>query len=230
MSIYAIADLHLSGFKEKPMDIFGENWLNHWEKIQDNWHECVKSDDIVLIPGDISWAMRLEEARVDIDELCALPGKKILLRGNHDYWWSSLNKVNSILSNNTYALQNNSFIIGDYVIIGTRGWTMSIEKSTSQDVVIYTREVERLKLSVNSINEKEAGGRTTVAMFHFPPFNESHLPSALTDILTEAKVSAAVYGHLHEKSLKGAFNGILNGVDYSLVSCDFLNFKLKKIL
>ena len=230
MSIYAIADLHLSGFREKPMDIFGENWNNHWGKIQDNWHECVKNDDVVLIPGDISWAMKTNEARIDIDELCALPGKKILLRGNHDYWWSSLNKVNSILSNNTYALQNNSFIIGDYVIVGTRGWTMSIDKSTSQDVAIYNREVERLKLSVGSVDEKEAGGRTKVAMFHFPPFNETHAPSELTDILTQFNVAEAVYGHLHEKSLKGAFNGVLNGVDYSLVSCDFLDFKLKKIL
>ncbi|MEZ4357290.1 MAG: metallophosphoesterase [Eubacteriales bacterium] len=230
MGVYAIADLHLSGFREKPMNIFGENWNNHWEKIKDSWHECVKDGDVVLIPGDISWAMKLNEVKVDIDEVCALPGKKILLRGNHDYWWSSLTKVNSILSNNTYALQNNSFIIGDYVIVGTRGWTMSMDKATSQDLVIYNREVERLKLSVASVDEVEAGSRARVAMFHFPPFNETHSPSELTDILAQFKVSEAVYGHLHEKSLKGAFNGPLDGVNYSLVSCDYLDFKLKKII
>ena len=124
MNIYAIGDLHLSGASPKPMDIFGDHWADHWVKIKENWHSLVKADDIVLIPGDLSWAMRPEEAATDISEICALPGRKVLIKGNHDYWWGSIVKVRSMLTNYTYALQNDSIVFDDFVIAGTRGWDM----------------------------------------------------------------------------------------------------------
>ena len=150
MNIYAIGDLHLSGQSPKPMDIFGDHWTDHWPRIKESWQQAVSGDDVVLIPGDISWAMRLEEARCDLDAIGALPGRKIIMRGNHDYWWGSLSQVQSLLPPLMYALQNNSFVFEDCVIGGTRGWLCPGNHyfSAPSDEKIYLREAGRLELSL----------------------------------------------------------------------------------
>ena len=151
MKVYAISDLHLSLNGEKPMDIFGAGWGNYLEKIKSDWNSKVKCDDIVLISGDISWAMKLEDALNDISFLETLNGIKILIRGNHDYWWQGISRIREKLPKNVYALQNDSLKIGEYVFCGSRGW--AVEGSPDfkeQDRVIYLREVERFKLALNS--------------------------------------------------------------------------------
>ena len=170
MNIYAVGDLHLSGTAPKPMDIFGDQWIDHWPRIRQGWQQTVSEDDVVLIPGDISWAMRLNEARCDLDEIGSLPGHKIIMRGNHDYWWGSLSQVQSLLSGNTYALQNNSFVFGDYVIGGTRGWLCPGNRyySVESDEKIYLREAGRLELSLANAR-KAAPHARLIGMIHLSP-------------------------------------------------------------
>ncbi len=228
MKIFAISDLHLSGFKPKPMDIFGDNWIGHWDKIRDDWNEKVDEKDIVLIPGDLSWAMKLEEAKIDIDEICELKGTKILLKGNHDYWWTGLSKVKGILSNNTFILQNNSIEIGDYVFAGTRGWTMPHDgEYDKQDEKIYLREIERLKLSLSSIKNKD---KPIIVMMHYPPINDRNMENEFIDLFKLYNVKHVIYGHLHAASAKFSFNGIYEGITFQNVSCDYLDFKLYQII
>ena len=229
MKIFAISDLHLSLFKPKSMDIFGEHWQDHWEKIQKDWRKKVTAADIVLLPGDLSWAMTLEEAKPDIAAICAMPGKKILMRGNHDFWWGSLNKVNSLLNDTAFALQNNAYAFGDVVIAGTRGWLCPNERNFSEeDEKIYRREIHRLKLSLNAARKKD-GKKPIIVMMHYPPFNEDLDPSGFTELFNEYGVVKVIYGHLHAHSLNKAFEGNMGGVTYILVSCDHLNFQLKHI-
>jgi len=229
MKIFAISDLHLSLSKPKSMDVFGEHWQDHWEKIKDDWHKKVTADDIVLLPGDLSWAMNLKEAKPDIQAICAMPGRKVLMRGNHDFWWSSLNKVNSLLDDTAFALQNNAYVFGDVAIAGARGWLCPNERNFSEeDRKIYRREVHRLKLSLNAA-EKKRQEKPVIVMMHYPPFNEDRAPSGFTRLIDEYDVKKVVYGHLHAHSLNTAFEGELNGVIYELVSCDHLDFGLKQI-
>ena len=148
MKVYAISDLHLSLSGEKPMDIFGEKWDGYLEKIERNWQSIVTDDDVVLISGDISWAMKLEDAVNDLQFIAKLKGKKILIKGNHDYWWQGINKVRNCLPANVYALQNDSVKLGNYVFCGSRGWTVEgANDFTEQDLKIYRRESERFKLA-----------------------------------------------------------------------------------
>jgi uncharacterized protein len=228
MHIFAISDLHLSGFKPKPMDIFGENWQGHWDKIRADWQQNVSDDDIVLIPGDISWAMKLSEATVDIEQICALNGTKILCKGNHDYWWSSLSKVNAILTNNTFILQNNAVEIGDYVFAGSRGWVMPNGETPldAQDEKIYLREIERVKMSLNAIKDKS---KHIIVMMHFPPIYDNNMDNAFIDLLVEFGVRHVVYGHLHDASAYQSFNGTYKDIVFQNVSCDYLDFKLHRL-
>ncbi len=228
MKVFAIGDLHLSGFKPKSMDIFGAHWANHWEKIKKDWHARVTEEDIVLVCGDLSWAMRLSEALPDLDEICGMPGKKVLLRGNHDYWWSSVTQIQGVLFNQTHILQNNHFVFGDTLIVGTRGWTVPFGNAAKEDEAIYAREAIRLSLSLEEA-KKQKEGKKIIAMMHFPPFNEKRQPSEFTRRFEEFGVDKVVYGHLHGEGLKGAYNGMLNGIEYLLVSCDYMDFQLKLI-
>jgi predicted phosphohydrolase len=231
MKVFAIGDLHLSSFKPKSMDIFGDHWADHWRKIKEDWLERVSDEDVVLVCGDLSWAMRLLEALPDLDEICRLPGKKVLLRGNHDYWWSSITKIQEYLFNQTYILQNNHYVFDDVIIVGTRGWTVpngSTDKTDKEDEAIYAREAIRLSLSLDGARDKREG-KKKIAMMHFPPFNEKRQPSEFTQRFEEFGVDQVVYGHLHGEGIKAAFNGTINGIEYSLVSCDFTDFKLKRI-
>ena len=229
MRVYAISDLHLSGFQPKPMDVFGDNWKDHWTKIRVDWHNRVHQGDLVLIPGDISWAMRLSEAMIDLEQIQELPGKKILLKGNHDYWWSSLTKINSMLDENTLILQNNAFEFEDLNVAGTRGWTCpSAREFKPEDEKIYLREVERLKLSLEKVKPRE--DKKIIVMMHYPPFNEKREPTGFTELMEKFGVDTVLYGHLHDASAHQSFNGIHNGILYQNVSCDFLDFKLKEII
>lgn len=170
MRVFAIGDLHLPGSQGKPMDVFGAHWERHFEKICEDWRARVLPEDVVLLPGDLSWAMTLEEAAQDIAAICALPGQKLLLRGNHDYWWSSLTRVRALLPEGNYALQNDARVLQGIAFAGTRGWTIATPASSAQDLKIYRREVLRLELSLQDAARK-GPGLPIVAMLHYPPFN-----------------------------------------------------------
>lgn len=228
MDIYAISDLHLSFSNPKPMDIFGDKWVNHWDKIKTDWTEKVREDDLVLIPGDISWALRLEGALLDIMEISKLPGRKVLLEGNHDYWWQSASKVRKCLPGNMEIIQNDYTKAGDFYICGSRGWMLPDDNRFGEkDLKIYKRELIRLNLSLSSVCA--APGKQIIVMMHFPPFNERWEPSEFIDIMKKYNVSKCVYGHLHGESAKNVFEGNFKGIEFYMVSCDHLNFKLKKI-
>lgn len=226
MQIYAIADLHLSLTSEKPMDVFGEAWRDHAEKLERNWRERVQADDLVLIPGDISWAMQLSAALPDLSFIGSLPGKKILLKGNHDYWWSAIGRVRSVLPAGMRAIQNDSIVEGGVGICGTRGWLCPGSNNFSaEDQKIYSRELDRLTLSLNSLPQVE----TKIAMLHFPPFADKEKGSGFTERLEAAGVSIAIYGHLHGEANRYAFEGERNGITYHCVAADKLDFAPKLI-
>ncbi len=221
MKVYAISDLHLSLSGEKPMDIFGEKWDGYLEKIEKDWQEKVTDDDVVLISGDISWAMKLEDAINDLEFIAKLKGKKILIKGNHDYWWQGINKVRNSLPNSVYALQNDSIKIGNYVFCGSRGWTVEgANDFTAQDLKIYHREVERFKLALKSAKNLIEEGDKLVCLIHYPPFNMRLENSLFTKLFEEYKVDKVVYGHLHGNDVKTYPNISKNGVEYYLTSCD----------
>ncbi|OQB24618.1 MAG: Calcineurin-like phosphoesterase [Firmicutes bacterium ADurb.Bin182] len=221
MRVFAIGDLHLPGNYDKPMNVFGIKWDNHFSSIQSNWKANVRAEDVVLIPGDISWAMRLEDAKEDLDAVAALPGIKILLRGNHDYWWSSVSKVRVMLDKRASVLQNDSISVNGLVFAGTRGWICpGTPGFDSADERIYKREVQRLRLSLDSAQK----GRQVIAMMHFPPFNDRQQASGFTDLLEEYGIKHVIYAHLHGKSCENAFEGNLRGINYTLCSADHLNF------
>ncbi len=229
MSIYAIADLHLSTALEKPMDIFGSHWKNHWETIKKDWLEKVTKDDIVVVAGDLSWAMNYTSARPDLDAICALPGKKILIKGNHDYWHGSLAKTRALLHNDTYFLQNDARRIGGYVFAGARGWKQHGDESfTPEDEKIYAREVGRLSLSLRAAS-RERGEIIGVA--HFPPFTQSMRESEFTRLYARYGVKTVIYGHLHGPQIKKAEydDVVIGGIRYVLTSCDYLGFSLARI-
>ena len=226
MQIYAIADLHLSLTAEKPMDVFGEAWRGHTEKLERNWRETVSSEDLVLIPGDISWAMQLQAALPDLSFIGDLPGKKILLKGNHDYWWSAIGRVRATLPAGMRALQNDSIVEAGIGICGSRGWLCPGSSNFSQDdEKIYLRELDRLTLSLQSLPQVE----TKIAMLHFPPFSDKDRASGFTERLEAAGVKIAVYGHLHGEANRYAFEGEKNGVYYHCVAADKLDFTPKRI-
>ena len=229
MSLYAIGDLHFSTAVNKPMNIFGDNWDNHEEKIIDSWKSQVKDDDIVLVVGDTSWGINMNEAEQDLDIIHKLPGKKIFVKGNHDYWWTTVTKLNKLYENMSF-LQNNFYSYKDYAICGTRGWICPNDfKFTQEDEKIYKREAHRLKLSLDSA--KKAGFKKIIVITHYPPTNDKLESSLFTDIYEQYCVEKVIYGHLHGKeSFKMGLEGIRNEVEYKLVSCDYTNFNIIKIM
>ena len=226
MQIYAIADLHLSLTSEKPMDVFGEAWRGHAEKLERNWRERVQADDLVLVPGDISWAMQLSAALPDLSFIGDLPGRKILLKGTHDYWWSAIGRVRSNLPEGIRALQNDSIVEDGIGICGSRGWLCPGSNNfNAEDQKIYLRELDRLSLSLASLPAVE----TKIAMLHFPPFLDKEKGSGFTERLEEAGVQIVVYGHLHGEANRYAFEGERNGITYHCVAADKLDFAPKRI-
>ena len=229
MSIYAISDLHLSFGDNKPMDIFGVNWEKHAEKIKENWIKKVKEDDLVLLPGDFSWAMYLKDTYKDFEYLNSLPGKKLLLKGNHDYWWTTLKKMREYLKENNFKnidfIYNNSYEYKDKIIVGTRGWQ---DGKTAEDRRLIKRENFRLELSLKDGIKKYGEDKEIIVCMHYPPFS-SYEELELNYIKTMKKynVSTCIYGHLHgEMAQKEAKEGKISEIDFKLVSCDYTDFNL----
>ncbi len=224
MSIYAIGDLHLSLDPAicKPMDIYGGPWINHVENLKNYWMEMINEEDTVIIAGDISWAMRLQEAMTDLLWIDKLPGKKVFIKGNHDMWWNSIGKLNKI-SGRMYFLQNTMYPVGDVAICGTRGWSCpGSEGFEAQDEKIYKRELLRLEASLKAA--KDAGYNDIIGVLHYPPTNEKKQSSGFTELFEKYKVKKVLYGHLHDEDAKNNRDAInLNGVSYKLVSLDGLN-------
>ncbi len=236
MKVFSISDLHLSINNPKPMDIFGPAWDNYIETIVADWKEKVTEKDVVLISGDISWAMKLEDAKSDIDFLAPLPGNKIMIRGNHDYWWKSISGVRGLLPNNFYALQNDHITLGNFIFCGTRGWQVPEGNfKTEEDEKIYKREIIRLELSLQSAKDEQlrlqSQGKNAkiIALIHYPPFNIKREPSVFTKLFEKYGVSAVSYGHLHGTKSRTNFLYELNGVKYYLTSCDLVGNKLVEI-
>ena len=228
MELYAISDLHLAFNNDKPMDIFGEKWFKHDEKIKNNWLSKIDEKDTILIAGDISWAMKESESMADLEWIENLPGKKIISKGNHDYWWNSITKLNSKFEN-TKFLQNNYYVYGDYAICGSRGWICpGTDRFTEKDEKIYLRELIRLRLSLDAA--KNAGFNKFIVMIHYPPTNEKFEESDFVKIFKEYNVEKVIYGHLHGPALHRVLNGERDGVEYVMTSADYIDFNPVKII
>lgn len=224
MSIYAIGDLHLSLDPRirKPMDVFGEKWRDHYKRLKENWVRIISEDDTVIICGDISWGLKLCEAMADLKWIAGLPGHKVITKGNHDLWWTSVNKLNTIDERITF-LQNSAYFAEDVAICGTRGWICpGTEGFDAHDEKIYRREQQRLETSLRCAAADGAG--EIIASLHYPPTNDKFAPSGFTELLTRYGVGRCIYGHLHGEDAFGrGFRGTLNGVRYDLVSLDYVD-------
>lgn len=230
MSIYAISDLHLSFNTNKPMDIFG--WNDYEEKISQDWRTNVKEEDLVLLPGDFSWEMKLENTYKDFQFINNLPGKKLLLKGNHDLWWTTLKRMREFLNekefNNIDFIYNNSYEFENYIIAGTRGWNLVSENI--DDKKIKNRELLRLENSIIDGIQKYGEDKPIIVCMHYPPLLKDLKNNEFTKILEKYNVKYCLYGHLHGKSHINVFDGIYNNVNYKMVSCDYTGFKLIKII
>ena len=234
MAIYVIADLHLSFSQNKPMDIFGNNWENHAEKIRNNWIKKVKQDDYVILPGDFSWATYIEDTKLDFSYLNSLPGRKILLKGNHDYWWTTLASMRKFVKDNNFEnidfLYNNSYLVEDKIIVGTRGWNIL---DSEDDKKMIKRETARLELSIKDGIQKHGSEKEIIAFLHYPPITQNNLNKLenreFINMLKKYNIKRCYYGHLHGQSHKDAVTGIIDGIEYKLISADYLNFDLQLI-
>lgn len=230
MSIYAISDLHLSFNTNKPMDIFG--WNNYEEKISQDWRTNVKEEDLVLLTGDFSWEMKLENTYKDFQFINNLHGKKLLLKGNHDLWWTTLKRMREFLKekefNNIDFIYNNSYEFENYIIAGTRGWNLVSENI--DDKKIKDRELLRLENSIIDGIQKYGEDKPIIVCMHYPPLLKDLKNNEFTKILEKYNVKYCLYGHLHGKSHINVFDGIYNNVNYKMVSCDYTGFKLIKII
>ncbi len=254
MNVYAIADLHLSIDGKKPMDVFGPAWAGHTERLRRNWLETVEAEDLVLLPGDISWAMTLEQAMLDLEWIHQLPGIKVLVKGNHDYWWKSVSKVRAVLPRSLRVIQNDALLIGDVALAGTRLWQLPWVSTAGMPLLVENppavvspvagrskdlevemkhvrREIGRLELSLK--HAAALGGRRLVAMVHYPPLDHRLEENEVTRLLERYGVTDCIYGHLHNLDPEGASvlaSLCLGGIGYRLVSCDFTRFQPVRIL
>jgi len=229
--VYAIGDLHLTGGQDKPMGVFGEHWDNHWDKIKDNWERNITDNDIVIIPGDISWAMNMEDAESDLKDIASLPGKQVFVKGNHDYWWSSYSKVAGMLAQNQMIIQNNSYKISNTVIAGTRGWLCpGSPEFKESDEKIYRREAIRLELSLEDAKKKADRKSALIVAMHFPPYAMDKKPTQFTEILEKYSPECVVFGHIHSPKTAKGYNAKINNIRYIMVACDSINFEPIRIL
>ncbi len=228
MRLYGIADLHLSFGADKPMDIF-RGWENHAERLKENWESVVAAEDMVMIPGDISWALSLQQARSDFEFIHKLPGTKIISRGNHDYWFSTKTKVENALKewgfDSIKILFNNCYEFGDYCLCGTRGWVN--ETGESDDKKVLDREAGRLRLS---LQEGVKTGKEIIVFLHYPPIYGSSECYEILDVLHEFGIKTCYYGHLHGASRRYAIGGERDGIYYELISSDHLGFMPQLLL
>lgn len=227
MALYAIGDLHLSLGADKPMDVFGGRWINYVDKLVEGFSQLTDGDTTVLC-GDLTWGMSLESAREDFLFIDRLPGRKIVLKGNHDYWWSTAAKAKRFFAENGIdtidILYNNSIMYGDTALCGTRGWFYEEERGTEHDRKIMLREIGRLEASL-----KAAGERPRLAFLHYPPLYQGYRCQEILDLLERYQVKACYYGHLHGGSHRLALEGIHGTVEYHLVAGDYLGFRPLKI-
>lgn len=248
MSVWALSDPHLAfGVPSKSMDVFGPQWQNYAEKIRENWLKLIKAEDLVLLPGDICWALKLEEALVDLRWIDALPGTKVMIRGNHDYWWSSNSKMAKVMPPSIHFIHNNAFDWNDISIGGTRLWDTQEynfnqiidfqpnprahekppqEESVEEQEKIFLRELERLRMSLKCLNPN---AKKRIAMTHYPPIGIDLKPSKTAEILEEFKIDVCAFGHLHNVKPHAASFGQARGVRYLFTSCDYLNFVPLKV-
>ncbi|MBR3561460.1 MAG: metallophosphoesterase [Oscillospiraceae bacterium] len=228
MSLYVIGDLHLSLNGEKPMDVFGEKWANHVERTREAFSRLT-DDDVTVLAGDSSWGMSLSGAREDFAFIDALPGKKILLKGNHDYWWTTVSKMKKFFTDNGFhtldILHNNCFYYGDYAICGTRGWFYEEDAEGTHTGKMLAREALRLETSFQA-----AQGRPILCFLHYPPIYQGYQCPELLEVIDRWHVERCYYGHLHGVTHRRAFEGKRAFTDYSLISADYLGFVPKKVL
>ncbi len=228
MALFTIADLHLSLSTNKPMDIFGSAWHNHTEKLLKNWQENVSEEDVVVIPGDVSWAMNFNEALADFDFINKLNGKKIILKGNHDYWWETATKMQKFLDENGFnsitILHNNHYKYGEYGICGSRGWVNETERPA--DAKILAREATRLELSIKSA---VSAGLKPIVFLHYPPIYGNNYNYDILDVLYKYKIKQCFYGHLHGMSHRYATCGTVDDIQFELVAGDYIQFSPKEI-
>ncbi|MGN1137515.1 MAG: metallophosphoesterase [Oscillospiraceae bacterium] len=228
MSLYAIADLHLSLSVDKPMNIF-PGWDNHVERLEKNWQNTVSADDTVVIPGDISWAINFDEAKADFDFINRLNGKKVILKGNHDYWWNSMAKMNRFLEDNGFdtitILHNNHYPYGEYGICGTRGWIKDTEEPA--DAKVLAREAGRLDASIRSALNDE---KKPIVFLHYPPIYINDRNREILDVLYKYDIKRCYYGHLHGNAHRFAVCGEVDGINYQLIAGDFVQFCPKLIM
>jgi len=229
MALYAISDLHLSFGVDKPMDIFGAGWKDYTEKIKTGF-EILTPDDVCIICGDISWGMNFDESLNDFYFIDKLPGKKIILKGNHDYWWNTVSKMKAFFEANNITsisiLHNNCYHYDTAAICGTRGWLFDDELDTAQNEKVMAREVLRLRTSLeaaNSFKEK-------LCFFHYPPRYKNTVSYDIISVMNEFGVKRCIYGHLHGDGHKAATLGLAEGIDYEMVSADFISFTPRKVL
>lgn len=230
MAIYVIADLHLSFSQDKPMSIFGENWEGHSEKIKNNWISKVKPEDTVVLPGDFSWAMYLQDTYKDFEYLNSLPGKKLLLKGNHDYWWTTVTNMRNFLKKNKFKnidfIYNNSYLVENKILTGTRGWNLLDTENSSK---MIKRESIRLQLAIEDGIKKYGDDKEIIVFMHYPPISNTNKKSEFLKILKQYDIKRCYYGHLHGKSHQDAVEGIVDGIEFKLISADYLNFDVIKV-
>ena len=230
MAIYVIADLHLSFSQDKPMSIFGENWEGHSEKIKNNWISKVKPEDTVVLPGDFSWAMYLQDTYKDFEYLNSLPGKKLLLKGNHDYWWTTVTNMRNFLEENKFKnidfIYNNSYLVENKILTGTRGWNLLDTENSSK---MIKRESIRLQLAIEDGIKKYGDDKEIIVFMHNPPISNTNKKSEFLKILKQYDIKRCYYGHLHGKSHQDAVEGIVDGIEFKLISADYLNFDVIKV-
>lgn len=232
MKVFAIGDLHFSTAVNKPMDIFGERWINHQEKIIENWKQAVGEDDVVFVVGDISWGTKIPEGKADLDIIKTLPGKKYFVRGNHDYWWSTASAMNRLYPDDDKMnfLNINYVTVGKYAVCSTRGWMIPTDERFEEgDMTIYKREANRLRLSIEQA--KKDGYEEFIVLMHYPPTNCSYVDTLFLEVIEQYQPKYVIYGHMHgEENFSLSVHGEHKGVSYHLVSSDYLNFVPKEIL
>jgi predicted phosphohydrolase len=228
MALYAIGDLHLSFSADKSMEVFGDGWANYVERLREGF-AALGEEDVCVLCGDLSWGMSLEDAAEDFRFIAALPGKKIILKGNHDYWWSTAAKAKRFFAENGIKnieiLHNNCFFYGDLAICGTRGWFYEEDRGDGHDAKIMRREVMRLEASL-----KAAGEREKLVFLHYPPIYQSYRCPEILELLEKHRVRLCCYGHIHGKGRALAFNGRYGCTAFRLVSADQLDFRPVKLL
>lgn len=226
MKLYAFSDFHLSGDPPtKPMDIFGENWKNHREKIVNAWKETIREDDAVIMAGDLSWAMSMESAISDLTMLGTLPGRKIIVRGNHDFWWSTVTKMTAMTHGAFEFIHNSAIQVGNVALAGTRGWISETAKTYKEDTdkSIILREEGRMERSLALAKQMKAA--RIIAILHYPPFDEMRRPSHMMEIIAAGGADLCLYGHIHgAPNFKNLPDSLL-GVPLCLTSSDYLDFK-----